>query len=212
MITELAIKTVQSFNLWGIAFGAMLESAGFPIPSELFLALSGFLVFNKTASLLEVNLAAAAGGIIGSLFIYLLGYYGGKPLLTKYGKYLLISPRNLTQAERFFCKYRSPAVFLGRMLPLARTFISLPAGMTRMNPPQFIIYSLLGILPWNFCLIFIGYKFGENYASIVGPIMKKTELAMMGILSIIIILMIARKIRTKKKPVVIKALDQSTPI
>jgi len=105
----------------------------------------------------------AHGGVLGSIIAYVAGYYGGRPLILKYGRYLLISHRDVGRADRLFERYGTQIVFWARFLPIVRTFISLPAGIARMNFMRFLIYTILGSLPWTIVFTFGGMKLGENW-------------------------------------------------
>ena len=166
---------VNKLGYFGIALGMFLESACIPIPSELVLPLGGFMVSEGRLTLVGANVAVLLGSILGSILAYVVGYYGGRPFILNYGKYFFISKDSFYKAEKTFNKYGVGAVFFGRLLPVIRTFISLPAGIAKMNFYKFISYSLLGMLPWNFLLIFLGYKFGESYETVVRPLFKRFE-------------------------------------
>lgn len=140
-----------------------LESACIPIPSEIIMPLAGFVVYGGKMSLLGITFVGALGNLFGSLIAYFVGLKGGRPFLDKYGKYLLISNRRLEMADNWFDKYGYEAVFISRFLPIIRTFISLPAGISRMDIKKFIIYTFLGSLPWSFILGYIGFKLGPDW-------------------------------------------------
>jgi membrane protein DedA with SNARE-associated domain len=112
--------------------------------------------------LLGVGLAGAIGCVIGSAIAYAIGATGGRPLLLKYGKYVLISHADSDRADRWFARWGAPAAFFGRLLPVVRTYISLPAGISRMDFPKFIVFTLLGSLPWTFALAWIGMRLGDK--------------------------------------------------
>jgi len=195
------VEYIVSLMGWpGIAVGMMLESACIPLPSELILPLGGFMAAAGKVSLNCVNFAAALGSICGSLAAYAIGYYGGRPFILKYGKYFFVSDKNFIKAEFFFKKHGGVTVFLGRLLPVIRTFISLPAGISRMTLGKFILYSFAGMLPWNFILIFLGLKFGENFETVVGPIFHKYEYAVVILVfAAILILLTIRVIKLKRE-------------
>ncbi len=196
-------EIISKLGYWGISGGMLLESMCIPIPSELILPLAGFMVSDGTIGYFMANIAVAAGSMTGSLIAYLVGCYGGRHFIIKYGKYILVSEEKFHKAEIIFNKYGAAAVFFGRLLPIIRTFISLPAGMARMDLKKFILYSLAGMLPWNAVLIFLGYKFGANYETIVRPIFKKFEYAVLALLLLGILFLIYKAVASarKKKPV-----------
>ncbi len=140
-----------------------LESACIPIPSEIIMPFSGYLVWMEKFSFLWVIIWGTIGNLIGSIIAYFVGFYGGRPLIEKYGRYILISSHDLDRAEKWFKKYGSISVFFSRMLPVVRTFISLPAGVARMPFWKFSFYTLLGSFPWAFLLTYAGLIMGENW-------------------------------------------------
>jgi membrane protein DedA with SNARE-associated domain len=158
------IKSVMlSTGYAGIALLMAIESACIPLPSELIMPFAGYLVFEGAMKLVWVATAGAIGCNLGSLLAYEIGYYGGRPLVEKYGSYILLSRRELDWADRFFARWGQAAVFIARLLPIIRTFIALPAGVARMPRGKFHIYTFLGSWPWCFVLAYIGMKLGENW-------------------------------------------------
>lgn len=143
-----------------------IESACIPLPSEIIMPFSGFLVYTGRFNIWLVSLSGAFGCVVGSAVAYWAGMVGGRPFVEKYGKYILISHHDLDLADRWFLKYGNFAVFFSRLLPIVRTFISLPAGIARVNFPKFITYTFLGSLPWCYALALFGFKLGENWKSI----------------------------------------------
>lgn len=148
---------------FGVALMMAIESACVPLPSEIIMPFSGYLVSTGRFSLWGVSLAGAIGCVAGSVLTYWVGYYGGRPAAEKYGKYILITQHDLNIADNFFKKYGNLAIFFSRMLPVVRTFISLPAGIARMNFPKFVVYTFLGSLPFCYLLAYIGKKMGDNW-------------------------------------------------
>ncbi|MFZ5987881.1 MAG: DedA family protein [Bacillota bacterium] len=193
------LKLIDCFGYWGIGLGMLLESACIPIPSELVLPLGGFMVSEGRITMLEANISVAAGSMIGSLAAYAIGYLGGRPFILKYGKYFFISEKHFYMAEKTFNKYGSIAVFFGRLLPVIRTFISLPSGIAKMDIKKFLLYSLLGMVLWNYLLIYIGFKFGQNYESVVRPIFHKFEYAVIGLIALAFSYLIYKLYKTTKK-------------
>ncbi|MBE3557379.1 MAG: DedA family protein [Firmicutes bacterium] len=141
----------------------LFESACIPLPSEVILPFGGYLAASGAFSAVAVALVATVGGTMGSIFAYLVGYYGGYPLILRYGRYVLLNKRHLDAAVRWFERHGAWAVFIGRLLPGIRTFISLPAGVGRMPFGTFVLFTLLGALPWNFALTYAGVALGANW-------------------------------------------------
>ena len=159
----------------GVLFAMMIESAMIPLPSELILPFAGFLVSDPNAvepltgqpwNYWLVVIAATIGNTLGSLIAYAIGAYGGRPFLERYGRYLLIRPHEIEAADRFFRKYGAATVFIGRLLPIVRTFISFPAGVARMPLVTFIVYSTLGAFVWSILLVFAGVQLGSRWVDI----------------------------------------------
>ncbi len=190
---------INSLGYFGIAFGMMIESACIPLPSEIVLPLGGNMISKGIITMLEANIAAALGSMIGSTIAYFVGYWGGRPFILKYGKYFFVSEKHFYKAEGTFNKYGRSAVFFGRLLPVIRTFISLPAGIARMDFRKFLLYSLIGMLPWNFALIFLGYEYGEKFVAIIEPIYKKFEYAVIAIILLAVLFFAARHYLKRKK-------------
>ncbi len=147
----------------GIALMMAVESACIPLPSEIIMPFSGFLVFERHFSMLGISFAGALGCLLGSVPTYLVGLYGGRPLLEKYGKYILVSHHDMRIADKFFAKYGDMAIFISRLLPVVRTFISLPAGIAKTNFPKFCLYTFVGSFLWCWFLGWIGFKLGQNW-------------------------------------------------
>lgn len=147
----------------GVVLLMAIESACIPLPSEIIMPFSGYLVSRGEMNLWLVGVAGAVGCVAGSMVAYWVGMYGGRPLIEKYGRYVLISPHDLDLADRWFAKYGEVIVFVSRLLPAIRTFIAFPAGVARMNIPRFIIYTFAGSLPWCLALAYVGQKLGERW-------------------------------------------------
>lgn len=162
-MTHSATHLVEMMGLWGILVGMILESACIPIPSEAIMLSGGVLVSKGSEPFIGVLAAGVAGNVIGSMIAYYVGALGGKRLLEKYGKYIFFKPHHLKQSEKWFERYGESTVFFTRNLPFIRTFISLPAGIAGMNVGRFLLFTVLGCLPWNIALAFLGYHLGNNW-------------------------------------------------
>ena len=170
----------------GIFLLMLLESAGAPIPSEIIMPFSGFLIASGKLNFWAVVLIGTVANLIGSIFAYLGAILGGRPMLEKWGKYLLISRRDLDLADRWFKKYGELTIFFSRLVPLLRTFISFPAGVARMNFKKFCFYTFLGSLPWVWLFTWLGVKMGENWELI----RKKIEAFDIFILAIAVLIVV----------------------
>ncbi len=162
------IAVISTLGYTGIIISMAIESACIPLPSEIIMPFSGYLVYTGQFGLIETGLAGAFGCVVGSVAAYYIGDYGGRPFLEKYGKYVLITNKELDRADHWFEKYGDAAIFISRLLPVIRTFISLPAGIARMNFPKFVIYTFLGSFPWCLGLSWVGLKMGENWDTLGG--------------------------------------------
>jgi membrane protein DedA with SNARE-associated domain len=169
----------------GVVLAMALESCCIPLPSEIVMPLAGYfaLIHPGTFSLVGVGLAGAVGCLIGSAIAYGIGASGGRPLLLRYGKYILISQADSDRADRWFARYGSPVAFFSRLLPVVRTYISLPAGIARMHFGKFLLFTLLGSLPWTFALAWVGYHFGDQVAGL--------STAFHGLDAVILVVMVA---------------------
>lgn len=187
-VSNVAIDLITYFGYWGIFVGMTIESACIPLPSEIIMPFSGFVVWEGKMTLVGITLAGAFGNLCGSLIAYFVGLKGGRPFLEKYGKYFLVSHRKLEIAHEWFEKYGHEAVFISRMLPVIRTFISLPAGIAEMDLKKFIIYTLAGSLPWCLALGYIGVLLGPNWDTIRSWFHILDVFIVVGIIGVIIYL------------------------
>ena len=168
VISSWIIGVISFLGYGGVILLMAIESANIPLPSEVIMPFSGFLVAQGQLNLWLVALAGAVGCLVGSVFSYFLGAYGGRPLIFRWGKYILISHHDLELADRWFDKYGEITVFFARLLPIVRTFISFAAGIAKMNFWRFCLYTFLGSLSWCLLLAYIGQKLGENWEEIKG--------------------------------------------
>jgi len=151
---------------WGyVAVGVLMaaENACIPIPSELILGFSGYLIFAGKMHFAGALIGGMIGGIAGSLFAYIVGRMGGRSFVDRYGKYFFIKKSHVDLAQNWFDRYGIKAVFFSRMLPVVRTFISLPAGFAHVNMKRFLFFTILGSLPWTALILFAGMMLGESW-------------------------------------------------
>lgn len=168
LLSGFIIGTIHSMGYAGIVLLMAIESACIPLPSEIIIPFSGYLVFKHTFTLFGVAVFGALGCVLGSLVAYMIGAYGGRNLVYKYGRYVLISHQDLALADRWFARHGGITVFIGRLLPIVRTFIALPAGISRMRLLPFILYTFTGSLIWCYGLAWVGLKLGENWNTLGG--------------------------------------------
>lgn len=165
-LSRFIIATISRLGYAGIVVTMAIESACIPLPSEIIMPFSGYLVLSGQFSLLGVTLAGTIGNVLGSLVAYYAGVYGGRPFVERYGPYVLLRHEDLDRADRWFARYGQWAVLIGRLLPVIRTFISLPAGISRMPVGRFIVYTFIGAFPFCWLLAYIGIVMGEHWGEL----------------------------------------------
>lgn len=179
--------TISTLGPLGISLLMAIESCNIPLPSEAILPFAGYLVSKGIMSLHTAAFAGAFGCVLGSIPSYYLGYFGGRPFIEKYGKWFLISRHDLELADKWEQKYGNLAFFICRMLPIVRTFISLPAGILKADFKQFIFYTFLGSLIWSYPLVYVGMKLGEH-SEVLKHFWHKFDIAIVLILGILFVL------------------------
>ena len=166
-IVEWAIAFISSTGYFSVFFLMVLESMIAPIPSEAVMPFAGFLIVDGQFTWTSVILVSTFGSIIGSLISYYLGAWGGRPIIEKFGKYLLLDNHHLELTENYFNKKGELTIFICRFIPVVRHLISLPAGMGRMNITKFIIYTTIGAALWNTFLTWVGYTLKKNWREVM---------------------------------------------
>lgn len=166
LIIEYCTKIIGATGYLGVFILMIFESMIAPVPSEAVMPFAGFLIYEGKFTWLGVAIASTSGSIVGSLSSYYLGLYGGKPIVEKFGKYLLLDKHHLELTERFFDKYGEGAVFISRFIPVVRHLISVPAGIGKMNITKFLIYTAVGAGAWNMFLTYVGFIFKENWNTV----------------------------------------------
>jgi len=154
------VSVISSMGYGGIVLLMAIESACIPLPSEVIMTFSGYLVSTGRFELFAVATAGAIGCNVGSIPAYFAGQYGGRAFVQRWGKWVLVDVHELDKAERFFQRFGSLAVLIGRLLPVIRSFIAFPAGMAKMNQVKFHIYTFIGSWPWCFALALVGQRLG----------------------------------------------------
>ena len=162
-LVELAVDTIDALGLPGIFVLMVAESACLPIPSEATMLFAGFNVANGEYSLFAVTATGVLANLVGSWIAYAVGYYGRVDLLEKHGRKLHVKPSHLAWADQWFARFGAPVVFFSRMLPVIRTFISLPAGVARMPFWRFSLLTLAGCIPWVLMLTLVGKSARDNW-------------------------------------------------
>ena len=182
-LVRLATATVDQWGYPAIFVLMLLESACIPVPSEAIMVFAGFMVHQGRLDMLPAVLAGAVGNLAGSWLAYGAGYYGGRPLILRYGKYLLVHPKKVDAADRFFDCYGNGTGFFARLLPVIRTFISLPAGISRMGFTRFTGYTFAGCVPWSWLLAYVGLLVGANWEKAL----RRLDLVTYGLLAVVVV-------------------------
>ena len=167
-VSTFIIATIASFGYGGVILMMAIESACIPLPSEIIMPFSGYLVHTGRFDLPVVAVAGAVGCLLGSYVAYYLGASGGRRLLLRYGRWVLIAPHEIELADWFFDRWGGPAVFFSRLLPVVRTFIAFPAGVSRMRIIPFSLYTLAGSYLWCLVLAYAGMQLGQHWEAL-GP-------------------------------------------
>jgi len=186
VVSQFALDVIQATGYFGVFILSFLESAAIPIPSEVVVPFAGFLASQGVFTVFGVTMVASLANLGGSILLYWIGASGGRWILERYGRYVFITSHELEIGDKWFYKHGIKTIFWGRMLPVVRTFISLPAGVTRMKFWEFSIFTFLGALPWNWALAYVGFKAGENWEMIHDQLGKFNYLIAGAILALII--------------------------
>ena len=166
ILADVVVRTIDFLGYPGVFFLMLIESCGIPMPSEIIMPFSGFLVAEGKMNFWAVSFVGAFANLAGSLIAYWIGLKGGRALIEKYGKYVLISKRDLDLADRWFMRFGNWTVFFGRLLPVVRTYISFPAGVAKMEMKRFSLYTFAGALLWSILFTWLGVKMGDNWGQI----------------------------------------------
>jgi membrane protein DedA with SNARE-associated domain len=159
------VGIIAATGYFGVLLLMAIQSACIPIPSEVIMPVAGYALAHSQLQLILLATIGSIGANLGSIPAYWVGAKGGRPMIERYGKYVLLSGRDLDLAEKFFAKYGSITVLVGRLLPIIRTFIALPAGIAKMNQVRFHIYTFIGSWPWCYALALMGMKLGDKFAT-----------------------------------------------
>jgi membrane protein DedA with SNARE-associated domain len=194
---------MSQWNYPGVFLLMTLEGATLPVPSEIVLPLTGFLVYKGQLEFWTAVAAATLGGLVGTIIDFSIGYYLGRPAVLRYGKKIGLSEKHLMITERWFANHGSAAVLLARFVPILRTLIAFPAGTAKMKFSKFLAYSTVGILIWDITLIYIGVLAGQNATSIVhvlDAILPLIGYAVIGGIIVAMLLLSRRRGRRKDNP------------
>lgn len=196
-IANWIIGIISSTGYVGIFILMTIESALIPLPSEITMPFAGFLVTQGKLDFIAVAVTGGLGNLFGSLIAYFVGFYGQEifveKFIRKWGKYLLITMEDYTKSKQWFKKYGEIIVFISRLLPAVRTFISLPAGIAKMNIRKFVIYTLVGSFFWSLFLAYVGMVLGQNW-DILGSYFHKFDIILAFLLGFAVLLYVRHKL------------------
>lgn len=183
---------ISTSGYLGVFLLMVFESAVLPVPSEIVMPFSGFLVFTGVFDLWHVVLYGTLGNLVGAWIAYFIGLYVGRIAIIKYGKYVLLKESHLVTAERWFNKYGDKTIFFSRLTPVIRTVISLPAGISKMEIKKFTAYTFIGSIPWNIALTYLGFLLGNNWIEIEGFGKYLDLIIILGVLAVIVVYLLMR--------------------
>ena len=196
--SSIFLEFIASWGYVAVAILMAAENACIPIPSELILGFAGYLIFADQMTFTGALVASMVGGMAGSIFAYTVGHYGGRTFVDKYGHYFFVKKSHVDIAQNWFDKYGLKAVFFSRMLPVVRTFISLPAGFAHVDMKKFLTLTFLGSLPWTALILFAGMMLGKSW-EIMLKVGHQASLIFVGVCAVIIAVMYLRYRKRKQE-------------
>jgi len=202
-LAEFVISVINKTGEFGVFILSTLESANIPIPSEVIMPFGGFAASTGTLSIWLVILAGALGNLTGSLISYWVGFKGGRIFIERYGKYFFVSTSDLEKGDKYFKKYGTKIAFWSRLLPIVRTFISLPAGINKAPLASFSTFTFIGSLLWSALLASLGFWLGENW-TVIRPYFEQFTYAIAGLIILGLVIYIWYHLKDRKQSVIIK--------
>lgn len=197
-IGEFAINLISNYGYFGMFLGMVLEAVIIIIPSEAILATGGILASQKIFTLLGAFLTGLLGSVFCAIIIYYMGYFGGKAFVKKYGKYFFMKEEDIEKSDSWYQKYGLLAALIGRNFPIIRTLISLPIGIMRLSFTKFLIYTIIGSIPWTFAFVYFGYTLGNNW-TIINEYVQKLKVPIKILIALLIVSYLYKKITQLKK-------------
>jgi len=201
------IQLVSSLGYLGIIIAMMIESASIPLPSEIIMGISGYLVYKGEMNLLLAGLAGGVGNVLGSVIMYQLGSRGGRPVIKKYGKYLHFTEEKFNKVDDWFKKYGDKVVFISQLLPVIRTFISLPAGILKTNYPKFLFYTFTGAFIWCTALAYVSFLLGPEWEKLTEYIHQFEIVIAFAFAAAVAYFVIRKVYKRRKSEIVIESED-----
>lgn len=185
-VTSWIIGVISHLGYAGLYAGMLGQAVGVPLPSEIMLSFAGYLASTHVLEIVPVMAAGAAGDVSGAIIAYLVGFYGGRPFLLRFGRIFFVRERDIERADRWFARYGTRAVLVLKLLPGVRAFGSFPAGVTRMSIPPFLTYTVLGSVIWSVLFAGIGYTLGKNW-DLLGVYARPASFILLGLVAAAII-------------------------
>lgn len=191
---DFVINLIKDYGYLGMFLGMILEAVIIIIPSEAILATGGILASQKIFTFPKAFLVGLIGSVFCAIVIYFMGYFGGKAFVKKYGKYFFMKEDDLEKTDSWFNKYGLFGALIGRNFPIIRTLISLPIGIMRLSFLKFLLFTLIGSIPWTFVFVYVGYTLGDNW-TIINNYVNKLKVPIRILLFVLIISYIYKKIK-----------------
>ena len=195
-MADFVLNLIGNFGYFGMFLGMVLEAVIIAIPSELILATGGILASKRIFTFWGAFLIGLIGSVFCAIVIYMMGYFGGRPFIKKYGKYFFMKEEDILKSDSWFNKYGMLSALIGRNFPIVRTLISLPIGITKQPFIKFLIYTTIGSIPWTLAFVYVGYSLGENWI-ILSNYVNKLKTPIRIILVFLIFLFIYKKLKNK---------------
>lgn len=197
-MSNFVINLITDYGYLGMFLGMVLEAIIIIIPSELILATAGILASQHVFSFWFAFFVGLLGSVFCAVVIYFMGYYGGKPFIKRYGKYFFMKEEDIEKSDSWFNKYGLYGALIGRNFPIVRTLISLPIGIMRLSFFKFLVYTIIGSIPWTFVFIYVGYALGSNWV-IVDKYVERLKIPIRLLLLVLIISYVYKIINKKRK-------------
>lgn len=197
-IGEFAINLISNYGYLGMFLGMVLEAVIIIIPSDAILATGGILASQKIFTLLGAFLTGLLGSVFCAIIIYYMGYFGGKAFVKKYGKYFFMKEEDIEKSDSWYQKYGLLAALIGRNFPIIRTLISLPIGIMRLSFTKFLLYTIIGSIPWTFAFVYFGYTLGNNW-TIINEYVQKLKVPIKILIALLVVSYLYKKITQLKK-------------
>jgi membrane protein DedA with SNARE-associated domain len=200
-VTVWTTANIANLGYYGIIIMMGIESSCIPLPSEIIMPFGGYLVYKNPEkfNIWMMGVAGALGCVWGSVVAYWAGKYGGRPFIEKYGRYILVRHKDLDKADAWFAKYGDAAIFFSRLMPVIRTFISFPAGVSRMHFGRFVIYTFLGSFPWCLGLAYVGKVLGEKWDAQLKKYFHGADIVIITVLLVLVGLYVWHHIKSDRE-------------